>query len=417
MSTLIVDYNQYDSLVSTAKSMSKKISSRISDYSNIKSKMGNISTSRSNISQANYFIQKKNDMLQEKKDKIDAFEVKVTNFNTEAKSADKRVANRINSDIAALKKSKEISVSVFTYIEVGLEDLAKSWFGRDTLNSIKEFARNAKYTIKDWYHDAGGKYILNIALDVVLLALAVAVMVVFPPATILAAVFAGFAVYNSVSSIGYDIMALNNFNKTGNRSTADAIDDKGGENTTRFVFGETAGLLKGDKEFWSDVGGVVHTGMSIAGLAYTLKGDYKNFQKSFAGFKKVDGAFISKFGKNFFKPASEVSMSGIYRVQSIAQKVIPSFSTNSAQKVAETAWIYKNYKVYDRLTGYINIVDNDLSLDGVKGKVQVPSTLNDVWEKGGNLIKSFGGFSDNNATRIPKIKGLSNFKIPSMNVI
>ena len=415
MSILIVNYNELSSLTSTAQSLSRKIGSRIDDYDGIISKIRNMSGS-SNLTQANYFIQKKNEKLQEKKDKIDSFITRVKDFKTEAAETDRRVALRIESDTRTFKKVNNISITVFNYIGIGFEAAVKSWLGRDTVNTISRLGRNAKYVIKDFYHDKGGKYVVNIVKDFALLAISVAAVIIFPPSGIIAAVFAGFGIYNATTSLVYDIAALKDYVTTGNRSIADATDEKGGKDATRFIFGKTAGLFGGDQEFWSDVGGFLHSGMSVAALGYSMGKNIKGFKGVYTDFKKLDGSFFGKgveaFKKNFFTSASDVKMSGVFRFQSSVQKLIPSFSTNAARSVTQFVWARNNYKTFKTLTDYVNFVNFNGTFDSDKWELKVPENYKNIWDKGKGFFKSIGDFNDEKATRIPPVTDMSNFKIP-----
>jgi len=415
MSTLIVNYSELSSLTSTAQSLSRKISSRIKDYDDIKNKISGMSGS-SNLSQANYFIQKKNEKLQEKKDKIDSFITRVKDFKAEAAETDKRVARRIIADTRTFKKVNNINITFFNFVGIGFEATVKSWFGRDTVNTLSRFGRNIKYVIKDFYHDKGGKYVVNVIKDFAILAISVAAIVIFPPAGVVAGIFAGFAIYNATATLVYDVAALTDYVKTGNRSIADATDEKGGKDATRFIFGKTAGLIGGDQEFWSDVGGVLHSGMSVAALVYTLGKNVKSFKGVYTDFKKLDGSFLGKgvaaFKKNFFTSASDVKMSGVFSFQSYAQKVMPSFSTDAARKVTQFVWARNNYKSFKNLTNYVNFVNFNGTFDSDKWKLKVPENYKNIWDKGKAFFKSFGDFEDEKATRIPEIADMSNFKIP-----
>jgi len=423
MSTLIVNYYELSSLTSTAQSLSKKISTRINDYDSIRNKIRDMSGS-SNLSQANYFIQKKNQKLQEKKDKIDSFIARVKDFKAEAAETDKRVARRIESDTRTFKKVNNISITVFNYIGIGFEAAVKSWFGRDTVNTLSRFGRNIKYVIKDFYHDMGGKYVVNVIKDFALLAISVAAVIIFPPAGIVAGIFAGFAIYNATATLIYDVAALSDYIKTGNRSIADATDEKDGKDATRFIFGGVAGVVGGDEEFWADVGGFLHSGMSVAALLYSLGKDFKDLKSAFTEYNKFDGSFFSKGLKALkktyltpeFTPASDVKMSGIFRFQSYVQKLIPSFSTNAAKKVAELIWMKDNMEAVTGINDYVNFIDFNWTLDSDRWELKVPDYFKDIWDTGEDFVESVGDFKDNKPTRLPPIKDMSNFKIPVANL-
>mgnify|MGYP004505903647 CR=1 FL=1 len=240
--TLIVNYGKIRDVTRTAQSLSNKISRRIDDYSGIKKNIAGVGTTRNNLSQSNYFIEKKIQKLRDKSEQIGYFKAAIADFGEEAKEADKRVARRITDDTKTFKQANSIRISVFAYIGVGLEDLAKGWFGRDIVNLIEAAGRRAKYDIKDWYHDKGGKYTVNIVKDAVKVAVAIAAFaaLIGTGAGLAAFFFAGFSIYSASAKFGYDVAAKHEFNTSGNRVIADRIDDSDGSELTMLICGKSA---------------------------------------------------------------------------------------------------------------------------------------------------------------------------------
>lgn len=379
-STLIVNFNQLNDVTGTARSLSKKLSKRIDDYSGIKRNLSGVSTSRNNLSQSNYYIEKKIQKLQEKAEKIDIFSRAVSDFSDDAKDADKRVARRIKDDTKSFKKANDISISVFAYIGVSLEDLAKAWFGRDLVNMFNSAVRSIKYEIKDWYHDEGGKYYVAIAADLAAIAVAVAgiVALVATGAGVAALFFAGFGLYNSMADFGYDIAAAHKWETTDNRVLADRLDDSGGRELTCKMSG---GMMEGiailfnqDRDEFREAGeaagGFVYGGVQIASIIYGIS-SVKNF---------IVG---KKFNfKNFYHDLKENAQNGSLMAQDI---FLDNVKDSSLVK------IYKDYKLFYSKSVFIPEKNNFLinALDAFRNNYAIHD-----WN-------SFKGIKDN----IDSIKG------------
>lgn len=334
-STLTINFNQLNDVTGTARSLSKKLSKRADDYSGIKRNISGISTSRNNLYQSNYYIEKKIQKLQEKAEKIDNFSRTLSDFRDDVKETDKRVARRIKDDTKSFKKANDINVSVFAYIGVGLEDLAKAWFGRDFVNMFKSAVRSIKYEIKDWYHDEGGKYYVAIAKDFVSIALSVAAIVgmVASGAGVAALFFAGFAAFNSMADFGYDIAATHKWETTDNRVLADRLDDSGGRELTCKISG---GMMEGvailfnqDRDEFREAGetaaGMVYGGLQIAETIYGI-----NKVKDFLVGKKFNF-------KNFYSDLKINAQNGSLMAQDI---FLDNVKDSSLVKV------YKDYKLF-----------------------------------------------------------------------
>lgn len=384
-SILIVNYNQLNDVTGTARSLSKKISKRIDDYSGIKRNISGISTNRNNLSQSNYYIEKKIQKLREKVERIDNFSRAVSDFRDDVKEADKRVARRIKDDTNLFKKVNDIHISVFAYIGVGLEDLAKAWFGRDFVNMFNSAVRSIKYDIKDWYHDEGGKYYVGIVKDAAALALAILGMVsaIASGAGVFALFFAGFSLYKSVADYSYDIVAASQWKITGNRVLADRLDDSGGRELTCMISG---GMMEGiavlfdqDREEFREAGkaagGLVYGGLQIAETIYGIK-SLKNFLvgKKFS-FDKFYSDLCDNAQKGSLtaqdiflenvKDASLVKMYKDFKIQSVLvdgngrklEMLVNSFNNN---------WVKEDWHTLDGIYDNIDSIKGFID-DGIKG--------------------------------------------------
>lgn len=394
MSALIINYRQLNNLTSTARSLSRKLSSRMDDYSGIRKGMSGIYSSRNNISQANYFIQKKNDRLQEKKDKIDTFIIKVSDFKREAFEADRRVARRISSDTKSFKKVNNISISFFSAIGLVIENKARSWFGRDTVNAIKSSYRNIKYVIKDWYHDKGGKYIVNIVVDTakVVLAVAAFVALVASGAGFAALFFAGFSIYNAATTYGYDIAAASTYHSTGNRSIADRIDAKGGREFAMATNGIRAEIiamiLHQDREAFRKggeaLGSLIYDGISVAAAVYSI-------------YKIGSGAKKFFFGKDFyFRSFYQDLKTNAQTGSSTFQEILKNNITRDS-----VVKMFKDYKAIQDISFF----------DGVsKSRIVTDVFTNNFIKKEWTTIS---GFTSNFKTIKSILKGDNTYALPS----
>ncbi|HHW47059.1 MAG TPA: hypothetical protein GXX14_00365 [Clostridiaceae bacterium] len=418
MTTLIVNYNELNNLTGTAKSLSKKLASRIDDYSNIRKKLDSISGGN-NINQANYFIQKKNEKLQEKKDNIDAFIKRVSDFREEAKETDKRVARRISSDTYTFRKVNNISVSFFSCMALGLEEMARFWFGRDAVNIAKTMGRNIKYAIKDWYHDRGGKYYVNIAKDLALLGLAVAAIFVFPASSvkllpILAHYFFGiFSIVDSGATLWYDFKALSEFNRTKNRAVADRIDEMGGDEAAEEI---AVNWFNKDAK----TGRIFYNALSLASIAYAFGKDFKSAKNLIGNFKTMKGSFASRTIKAYkesgFVTDAVTIRKGGERIQKLNKlnKVLKSFniSEKTAMNIAKTLALYEDIKTARDLVDYVDVIGKD----GDKWKIKLPTVMEKTIEHTSELLVDTGVVPTENkqATRMPQLKKIEALKVPVM---
>ena len=423
-STLTINFNQLNDVTGTARSLSKKLSKRADDYSGIKRNISGVSTSRNNLYQSNYYIEKKIQKLQDKADKIDNFSRAISDFRDDVKQTDKRVARRIKDDTKSFKKANDINVSVFAYIGVGLEDLAKAWFGRDFVNMFKSAVRSIKYEIKDWYHDEGGKYYVAIAKDFVSIALSVAAIVgmVASGAGVAALFFAGFAAFNSMADFGYDIAATHKWETTDNRVLADRLDDSGGRELTCKISG---GMMEGiailfnqDRDAFRESGeaaaGFVYGGVQIASTIYSINsvknflvGKKFNFKNFYSDLKKnaQNGSLMAQ--DIFFENVTSSSIAKMYKDFKIQSVLVPgngyklaiitnSFKNNFVTKKWDSlSNVYANYK---SIKGFIDngIMGKKTYMFPIKFEEKIRKSIADM----SNSIKNYNV----NSTRITPLQ-------------
>lgn len=309
MNTLTINYRELSSVTSAAKKISRSLENRISDYEGIATKINSIpSGSTNNLSQANYYLRKKTEKLQNKKDSVDKFVITVDRLADTAESTDKRVANRIKSSSKSFRKANDLEVTFIGFLQIGLEDLAKSWLGNDFVNALTRTARNLKYQIKDWYHEDGGKYVVETLISAAVAVASVAALAaaITSGAGAIALFFAGFQVFNSVSEYYYDCQSASCYSSTSDKITADRLSEKGGKDVTSYWGGEGMALLAKftdqDVDEWRRAGqasgNIVYEGVSMAATVYNIFGMGKSAKEFFLGKDFKFGKFFNDLKDN-----------------------------------------------------------------------------------------------------------------------
>ncbi len=292
-----VDFKKLNSVGDNARRIADKIGRRIDDYEQIASHTRRISEShRNNISICRQKISRKVSSLEEKQNALRAFADKAEYYADKARDVDKRVANRIETSSETFEKQNNIKISFFDGIVAGIEMWIRNYFGRygrvgrELYAGITEFGRNVKNDIRRWYCDEGGKYMVNYLIDGVLLAVSIAVTVVFPPASALGLFFAGFGIFKGISDVYYDAKAYISYTKTGNKAVADREDEKGGRDMFVGIMGEVGDAIGGE-----EYGDAVR---EVANGAYTIidAADYVYDTGKFIGDIKDNINYIRQAG-------------------------------------------------------------------------------------------------------------------------
>ena len=163
MSTLIVNYDQLDGLITSAELLSNKLRSLIDNYDGIIAKLNEISTDRNNINEAVCFIRKKNEQLQEKKEKVDLFILNIKGFEAHAENVDKSLRDFINAGMRAPNKENKIASirTVLGWQGVSTAVYFKYILDTSPINKLLDPYPKIKYTITDWYAIHSEKYIMD----------------------------------------------------------------------------------------------------------------------------------------------------------------------------------------------------------------------------------------------------------------
>lgn len=308
MSVLVVDYGAIEGLNRTAGSLTRKLQKTIDDYEGIAKAINSLPSPRSNLDNANYFIRKKAEQNQTKIDKLNAFKTRMIGFSDLVDSTDKKVANRITSETKEFKKANDISISPLVVIGNAVTTVLFPWtktpLGKEIKNWIEKGIRDIKYSFKDWYRKDGNKYLTKVLLGLAAIAIIAAVVIVTVAtggsalallgATFAAKFFAVFTLASAASAFAYDVAALINYNRTGDRTSSNWLDKKGGSHVLGSAFGAAGyglGYVLGGKnsadefkKIGKKFGKMTFSGLEIASVVYS-------FWKT--------GAGIYKFAKNF----------------------------------------------------------------------------------------------------------------------
>lgn len=231
MASLHIDFSYDDNVKRSINGAKSLISTRINDYSGIKRSINNMDSS-SNLTNANSYIQKKINSLENKKEKLDGFHRAVTNFNTNAEAADRRVANRINTQTNQFCKREGIKTGIL-YIIGSVIGKGVKWLKGEIEKAFEAFVAGIKTTwqnIKDWYED--NKHWFDIVIDAVCVIAAVVGLI----ATILSggtalALFIGivvgvWGVMKASADLVYDVQAYGAY-KEGDMDRYEELSSKG----------------------------------------------------------------------------------------------------------------------------------------------------------------------------------------------
>lgn len=290
MASLNIDFSYDDNVKRSINGAKSSLSTRINDYAGIKRNLSNMSSSTGNLSTANTYIQKKINALQSKYDKLESFRTAVTNFNTNAEAADRRVANRINTETNQFYKREGIQTGILYTIGSVLGKGA-DWLRGKIEEAFDAFITGAKTVwanIKQWYED--NKHWIDVVIDVVCVVAAIAgiVATILTGGTFLAVaagVFFGvWGLAKAGTDLVYDSIALSYYNK--------------GDMEKYEEYSQT-GLKDVMAEHLGPAGEYLYYGMEIASAIYSIYkiGDsvYKFAAKDGPFYKIANGSIGTKW--------------------------------------------------------------------------------------------------------------------------
>ena len=183
---------------SYAEGLEKKVCKKIADLEG---------GSSGNVNNADYFVKKKIGVLKAKSEKLKNFAGKLSTFEENCKEADKDVGAKFSALYSQFKKDNGFKISIVSefFCYLGTKILNSTEFGKwlnNTIRSINDFFNDIWGEIKYWYKCEGGKYVVDIVISVVAVALAVV--------TIITAGAGFFAIFTIIGAIISIVNAINN---------------------------------------------------------------------------------------------------------------------------------------------------------------------------------------------------------------
>lgn len=269
MAVLSVELNYLPGVQSSIAGVVSQLESRKSDYEGAINKVNRIGAS----TDCNIYLKKKNQQLQDKIDKLNNFKSRVSNFSANVKAADQRVATHVRDESAAF------------YETVGIKT---GW--QAAVEAIKDFAVNAWETVKEFYQKH--KYVIDLIVDIALLAVAVVAIVAAIPTGGATLVFAGFALAQAVGDLVTSSVALG-FHIAGDDETAGVWAERGLKDGIQLIgdgidwLAETT--LGIESDFFKNLTGFAYDVMSVASIGYSFYKSGKGILKAIKNdnFRKV----------------------------------------------------------------------------------------------------------------------------------
>lgn len=310
MDILRVDYSKLSNIETAAEGVAKRFERRIDDYEGVIKNLNKVSSgkNRGYISSAISSIKRKQSSLEEKANALRSFGRRCEEYVDKAKQTDKTVANRISRETEQFKKVNNIKISFFDNIKAAIELWIRNYFGRagsfgrGIYAALTEKMRDIKYEIREWYHDGGGKYLLECAKDigVAVLGLAAFIGAVFVTGGVGALLASVFAMYKGTMALAYDAAAYSVYQNGSGKARADRLGEKGG----RDVFVESAvnaaEAMGADAEYAHKTANIIYTIAEVSNFVYGAYKGIAGIKKSWQSFKEASGGSfnIMDFKKN-----------------------------------------------------------------------------------------------------------------------
>lgn len=347
MSVLNVHLGYADNVTSSIKKATNELSSRKKDYEGIINNVNKISSNSGNLSECNVYLKKKNQQLQDKIDKLDSFSKKISNFETHAKAADKRVSTYVKDESNTFYKTVGIKTG-----------WAAGW------DNFKKGAVKVWNSVKDFYEKH--KFVIDFIVDVALLAVAVVSLIAAIPTGGATLFFAAFALTKSVGDLVGSSFALG-YHIAGDDDKAGVWADRGLKDGMKWIGRQIDG---GKDGFFSGVFGFVYDGLSIAAAVYS----------------------IGKLGKGLFESidlrnTNELSVWG--RVTNAGKKIFGISITGKSGKDLAACWQLKEVLHLSSVDAARRIM---IGTDIINDLNNMKSTISSIFEgtffEGGNKISS-----------------------------
>ena len=385
MASLNIDFSYDDNVKRSINGAKSSLSTRINDYAGIKRNLSNMSSSTGNLSTANTHIQKKINALQSKYDKLESFRTAVTNFNTNAEAADRRVANRINTETNQFYKREGIQTGILYTIGSVLGKGA-DWLRGKIEEAFDAFITGAKTVwanIKQWYED--NKHWIDVVVDVVCVIAAavatIAAVVALATATavtgglVLGAVCAAWGLAKSVADLCYDSTALSYYNQ-GDIEKYEEMSEKGLKDFMSGKLGPVGEFAYYGMEVVSMVYGVYKLGSGLVKTGKQLVTDYKKlYVNDILRTAKLSDTMKKQIIISDMKDMVLVAI-GFENVDTYTGKI--KFGTavdtvNSLKKLSGNGkWV---------ITGMHSLLKEDSEITAVINTIKITKTAKDIYNK------------------------------------
>ena len=271
MAAINIDFSYDDNVDRSVKKAKSALQTRINDYAGIKKDLNNIASPTDNLANANTYIQKKITSLEGKYRKLNNFQDAVKRFNNNASSADKRVANKINTETKQFYKREHIKTGIVYAIGSVIGKSAKWLKGaaEEIARTIGEAVSSAWATVKQWYED--NKYWIDVLVDVVCVVAAVAACLT--AGGVVAFIFAAWGLAKAGTDLIYDTAAFFAY-KDGDMELYEELSN--------------SGLKDVMKEYLGDAGEYIYYGMEIASAIYGVYKIGKSVNQIFKDYKLLN---------------------------------------------------------------------------------------------------------------------------------
>lgn len=259
-----LELKHISSVESSIKKTVSELERRKFDYEGIVKDLSKISSTTSDLSNSNIYIKKKNMQLQEKIDKLNSFKNKVSTFSSNAKAADVRVATYVTDESNTFYKTVGIKTG-----------WATGW------ESFKKGARKIWKTVTNFYEKH--KYVIDLLIDVALLAVAVVSLIAAIPTGGATSFFAGFVFAQALGDTVTSSVALG-YHIAGDDEKAGIWAERGLKDGIQFLGGGLdwiVGKVGVKTDFFRNLAGFAYDVTSIASVGYGLYNSGKGLVKAF----------------------------------------------------------------------------------------------------------------------------------------
>lgn len=374
MVTLNLELKYASSVESSIKNAVSELDRRKSDYEGIGRDLNNISSTTSNLSDSNIYLKKKITQLQGKIDKLNSFKNKVSTFSSNAKAADGRVATYVTDESNTFYKTVGIKTG-----------WAAGW------ESFKKGAKKVWKTITDFYEKH--KYVIDLIVDVALLAVAVVSLIAAIPTGGATLFFAGFAFAQALGDTVTSSIALG-YHIGGDDEKAGIWAERGLKDGVQLL-GDgldwlTESVTGVQSDFFRNLAGFAYDVTSVASVGYGLFKSGKSIFKAFknGNFRQVRLKGVKAlFGINLTPGESKEGYKAIAQAFSFIK------NGKQAYTLVKVCGYFKNLKTTCNIAK--SIFNGTFLTDGVK----IVKDIKSAWE---NL---------NDAKRCAEVGGLSKYSL------